>query len=221
MSNKQITTIYIVRHGESFANVEYEAGIVLPTSYGKYGAPLSKNGHQQAKNIADKLRNVHFDAIFSSNLSRAKETAEIIARGRKIKVETNSTIHERKKGNEFNKLPKQKKQELEKAVELLNEEEKFLYKFFPDGESAQDAVNRFLKFLKEIIPLYEGKTILVVNHGEVMRRFLVYIGWAKFNELPVGTIKNTGYYVLETNGEKFNIKETYLVNKRQITTNEE
>jgi broad specificity phosphatase PhoE len=211
----KFTTIYILRHGQSESNAVNTNPFDIENKYGKTGSPLSNLGLIQANKIAQQLKPIHFDAIFSSDLKRAEQTAEIIADAKNMKAQTVTNIHERIYGDKFNKLLKIEQKKLELALFDLNEEERFIHKFSPDGESAIDAVNRFLKFLSEIISLYIGKTILVVNHGNTMRMLLINLGWVKFNQLPPGSIINTGYYILETDGKKFTIKETWGVNIKQ------
>src|SRR5579863_8723703 len=87
---RDVTTIYVVRHGESQSNVYARENPDKPASqFGTLGSSLTKKGREQASYIAKRLQNVHIDAIFSSDLARAKETAEIIASRRKVKIITN------------------------------------------------------------------------------------------------------------------------------------
>lgn len=215
MKNKR-TTIYIVRHGQSESNINIDNPAAVEISYGIKGSPLSPNGIKQAEMIAEKLKQVHFDAIFSSNLQRAQKTAEIIGQGRNLTILSKNTIREMYHGSFYWSKPKAIRLQLESALADLNDEERFIYKYSPDGESAKEATDRFLKFLSEIIPLYRNKTVLVVNHGAMMRMLLIYIGWARFEELPSHSITNTGYFVLETDGNKYNVKETYGITKKII-----
>ncbi len=215
------TTIYIVRHGQSHGNVAENS--IKPVDWDQWGelqAPLTKLGEQQAKKISEKLKNVHFDSIFSSDLNRARETAEIIAKERDIAVQTESTIRERNFGKLFFGLKPDERKQLRKAVEELNDEELWLHKFSEDGESIKEALDRFKAFLEKITPLYKGKTILVVNHGNIMRTFLVYLKWAKFNELPPGSIVNTGFFVIEMDEGKINIIKTEGVTKSNLDNEE-
>ena len=59
-----ITTLYLVRHGETAANV-------TATLQGQSDVPLNENGLEQARLVGKRLRNTPFDAIWSSDLSRA------------------------------------------------------------------------------------------------------------------------------------------------------
>jgi broad specificity phosphatase PhoE len=215
MSNNQSTTIYVVRHGQSEGNLMTDDAVrnVLK-KYGESGAPLTDLGRSQAQEVRDKLKNIHFDAIFASHMTRAVQTAEIIAENRSISITTNATIGERHYGNQFWSLTIKERDEMEQGLTALSDEENLHHRFFPDSETEYEAVQRFMKFLYEIIPLFKGKTILVINHGNVMRTFLKTVGWAKYKELPTGAIENTGYFILETDGKTFNIGETWKVHKQ-------
>lgn len=209
------TTLYIIRHGQSEANEKSNILHLLDQSeWGEFQSPLTSLGHQQAKEIAKKLRLVPFEAIFSSDLNRTRETAELLAKPHGIQIVTNSTIRERNFGTEYPKLPEAQRSAIKNAVGTLNDEEKMLYRFSSDGETAKDAIDRFETFLKEIIPLYNGKTIAVINHGNIMRMFLIHIGWATYDQLPSGSVENTGYFVLKTDGKTFQITKTIGIKKR-------
>ncbi|MGI8419367.1 MAG: histidine phosphatase family protein [Candidatus Levyibacteriota bacterium] len=218
-SKKDLTTFYIVRHGQSESNLYAQQNPDKPASqYGKFGASLTEEGKEQAHKVAERLRDVALDAIFSSDLVRAKETAEIIAQGRNLEVITNDTIRERYFGDD---MSNEKKREIEKAIDALNEKEKFAFRYFPHGESGYDVINRFKKFLDEVIKVYNGKKVLIVNHGYVMRSFLIHEGFAKYDELRGGSITNAGYFVVETDGKLFKVTKTFGISKNRRTDDEE
>ena len=64
--------LYIFRHGETDFNVANRA-------HGIIDIPLNKNGIAQAHALAEQLSKVHLDVIYTSKLSRAKQTAQIVA----------------------------------------------------------------------------------------------------------------------------------------------
>ena len=64
--------IYIIRHGKTEMN---KANVLQ----GRSNHPLNDEGILQAKTAADRLKDIHFDHVFSSPLTRAVQTAEIIA----------------------------------------------------------------------------------------------------------------------------------------------
>lgn len=61
--------IYLVRHGEADYELEKEPG-EFP------GVPLTAKGQQQAKELAEKLKNINFDIVVCSDMLRAKQTVE-------------------------------------------------------------------------------------------------------------------------------------------------
>ena len=71
------TKIIIIRHGETAWNRRQ-------IFRGTYDIPLNENGKQQAKLAAQSLKNVKIHAAYTSPLSRAKESAEIIAESHRI-----------------------------------------------------------------------------------------------------------------------------------------
>ena len=64
--------LYITRHGETMRNAEQRI-------LGRTDDPLSEKGKQQAAELAEKMKDIDIDLIFTSPLSRAKETAQTIA----------------------------------------------------------------------------------------------------------------------------------------------
>ena len=72
-------TLYIIRHGETEWNK-------IGRYQGITDVPLNDNGIAQAKACANALKNVHFDRILSSDLSRALVTAETIRGNRNIDI---------------------------------------------------------------------------------------------------------------------------------------
>lgn len=216
---RYVTTIYVVRHGESESNIYAKEYPDKPAShFGEFGSSLTQKGRSQAQKVAKILQKESFAAIFSSDLARAKETAEIIAQEHNVTVTTNKIIRERFFGAHMSNV---QKQEIEKALKELNEEEKFAFKYFPQGESGHDVVKRFKQFLQEIIPLYKNKKVLVVSHSYVMRSFLIHEKFAKFDDLRGGSIKNAGYFVIETDGEIFEIVERYGITRNRGYDDEE
>ncbi len=192
-------TLYIVRHGQTDWN---EKNLVQ----GHADTKLTEKGKLQAKTIATELQHIHFDAVFSSDLSRAKRTAEIIALEKKLAIETTQLLRERDYGH----FVGQSRESLKTLHELYNavkDEERFSYKPFPDVESEEELVGRFITFLREISVMYAGKTVLVVCHGGVMKSFLTHIGFFK-SRPSENMIANTGYMKLRTDGVDFFLEDT-------------
>lgn len=216
---KNITKIYIVRHGESESNKYALENPDQPAShYGEKGASLTQKGREQADELAKRLEGVEFVAVFASELARAVETAEIIVGKRDLSINQTSAIRERFFGEPMSKV---QKKEIEKALNTLTEEEKFAFKYFPNGESGYDVVNRVKQFLFEIVELHKNQTVLLVSHSYIMRSFLIHEKVASFDELQGGSISNAGYFVIETDGTSFTITEKHGINHNKGLDNEE
>lgn len=209
MSSKNYCTIYLVRHGETEWNIK---GLVQ----GHTDIPLNEKGEKQARQTATKLKRVSFDKAFSSDLVRAKKTAELIALEKKIAVETTKALRER----QYGRLEGQSWQESTGELKFLwskfanlTSVEKKKYRL-ENVENNEELMARFVPFLREVAVAYAGKTVLIVSHGGIMRAFLIHLGYANEKTLPSGSIENTAYVKLECDGVDFFVKETEGV-KRQ------
>jgi broad specificity phosphatase PhoE len=202
MSNK-LATFYIVRHGETEWNV---ARIIQ----GQQESNLTKKGIEQAGEAAQKLKNIQFDVIFSSDLTRASRTAEIIKLERKLEILTKESLRERafghfegRKGEDFHK----EMQQLLGKYKLLPKNKQRKFKFYEGYENDEEVISRFITFLREAAVAYPGSTVLIVTHGGVIRTFLGHLGFAKMEELQAGTFKNAGYIKVKSDGTDFFLEE--------------
>ncbi len=145
--------IYYVRHGETDFNL-------FRVSQGQLDTSLNKTGLLQAEEIAEKLKDYDFDYIFSSPLTRCKQTLEKIL-----------TYHANAKPIFNDKLMEVSKGILEgqkNSQEVYNNFFKNPHKY--NGETEEDVFNRVMDFLESIEP-YRGKNILVVGHGGILKYF--------------------------------------------------
>jgi probable phosphoglycerate mutase len=207
------TTFYIVRHGESESNA---SGHISEIKL-EFGSNLTEKGKAQAQNLANKLKYINFDAVYSSDLNRAKQTAQVIALTKKIEVVTSNLIRERDFHEYATKINKDKNiliEEFLNDLKLLDEKGKLQYKHTPYMESSEEGALRLLNFIKQTRNSHIGKTALIVVHGNIMRSLLTYLDYAKYDELPSGTVENTGYFVLTTEGNNFSVEKTHKIHKQ-------
>ena len=208
-NKKQNCTFYIVRNGETEGNVK-------KVFQGQTDYPLTNKGKKQAKESAVKFSGIRFDTVFSSDLMRAKKTAEIIAVEHRLIVITKKLLRERTFGRLEGKPHADYSRELKEAIlkfETLSEKEKFSFKFREDIESDAEIFSRFITFLREVSLAYPGKTLLVVSHGGMMRTLLIRLGFGTYKTLYPGIVKNLAYIKLESDGVNFFIKETEGIEK--------
>lgn len=200
--NNKYCSLYIVRHGETDWNVKR-------LLQGQTDIPLNKTGKIQAEKLAKSLKDIEFAMIFSSDLLRAKRTAEIIALEKKIAVRTTKVLRERKFGR-FEGMSWENKefQALFDKFLKLSAKQKFKTTPYEGNESDEELMSRFIPFIREASIAHLGKNVLVVTHGGVMRAFLNHLASDKGKEIQPGSIENTAYIRLFSDGVDFFIKET-------------
>lgn len=201
------STIYIVRHGETDYNVNY-------ITQGHTDSHLTENGIKQAETLAQLFKDTQFDIAYSSDLSRAKRTAEIILSNRKIKVNTSELLRERSYGIYDGRPSSIFISENKKMFEKLNtlsRLEKRKIKFANDIESDEEINKRMITFLDGLNET--NKTILITTHGGIMRAFLNHLEWNGEEDLQSGSIKNTGYIKIIKNNDDYIVDEVFGVDR--------
>lgn len=140
--------------------------------------PLSKEGIESAKEVAGKLAGFEIDKVYTSPLSRNKETASLILEnlGKKnLPIVIDKALDERNYG----KLQGLNKDEVKKQYgeEQVNLWRRSWGQAPPGGESLKDVHNRVIPFYKKNIEkdLKEGKNVLVVASHNSLRALIKYI----------------------------------------------
>lgn len=204
-----MTTLYLVRHGESEGNAAFDRGLYLENTL--MGSCLTAVGIQQSKEVAQKLKKFPVKAIYSSHLCRAQMTAKIIAQEFNFPVYTREKFKERVKG----KLNGKSEEEIRRHYPFifgdpntLSHEEMLNWKLFTDMETAQETISRFINELKALSHTHPHETIVVVTHGNVLRCFLADLEFGSFQQLGSGSVKNCAYIKISTDTKNFFIHET-------------
>lgn len=209
-NKKRMCTIYLVRHGETEWNV---AGRLQ----GHGDSSLTEKGRSQARFLGKKLAKIQFDAVYSSDLGRARETAELIILSKKLAVQTTLALRERSFGDHEGMTVDHHRElirELLEKFETLTDEEKYRFKYNNYQESDQELAGRLATYLREISVTNSGKTVLMVSHGGIIRAFLIVLGFGAYSELDYGAVKNSSFIKLECDGTDFFIRQVDGVEKR-------
>jgi broad specificity phosphatase PhoE len=161
-----VTALLLVRHGETDWNADGRL-------QGQTDRPLSDFGRRQARQLAEELADEELEAIYASDLSRARETAEIVAERLELPVVLEPDLREKDWG----------------TWEGLTGVERDRVEFV--GESTEAHQERILRALRRISERHPGDgRVLVVTHGGSMRRVqTAALGWA----LPV--VENCGRWL--------------------------
>lgn len=158
--------LYLVRHGQDTPG--YRGG------WSRFG--LTELGKMQAKDfaISFKAQNYHIDYMISSDLPRAKETADIISKFLNIKYGLNPSWREYNNGD----LAGMSNQDADKQYPGLFFSDIEMNQSFPNGETPFQYYQRINNALKQVIKL--NKDVLIVTHGgviDVVRHILENKNW--------------------------------------------
>jgi 2,3-bisphosphoglycerate-dependent phosphoglycerate mutase len=159
------TQVIIVRHGQTQWNIKL-------IRQGHLDSPLTERGIAQAKALGERLTRETFSALYSSDLGRAVQTAQMIAVATGHKIVTDERLRERHlgifqglNGNEIReKYPEEYRLHRTLGPSYV----------IPGGESVEQQVARNVAFLNEIAVKHVGETIVVVTHGGVLSGLFRY-----------------------------------------------
>jgi len=152
-----MTELILVRHGETEWNVE-------EVFRGRIDIELNETGLRQTELLAQYLSGLNIDAVYSSPLRRALNTAEVIARYHKLKVEIASGLTDFNYGK-WQGLPHQEVKRRYKKLYGQWLENPHLIRM-PDGESLDEVRERALTVVDEVVAKHEG-TAALVSHRVV------------------------------------------------------
>ncbi len=125
------------------------------TATGWLPGELSPAGREGARELGDRRRNDGIAAVFTSDLRRAVETAELAFPERAIPIHHDARLRECDYG-ELNGAPRE---EIE-AIRL-----ECIDRPFPGGESYMDVVRRTREFLADLLREHSGRRVLVIAHS--------------------------------------------------------
>ena len=168
--------LYITRHGETMRNAEQRV-------LGRTDDPLSEKGLAQAAVLAENLKDIEFDYIFSSPLTRAKQTAQAVAESKGMEVIVDERLIETNFGD-FEGVPR--------YCEEYQAAKRDHFKRYPNGESYFDMAYRIYDFLFMLKREYADKRILVVSHGGVCRIICNYFNDMENEEFVSHAFPNCG-----------------------------
>ena len=150
--------LYIIRHGKTDWNERHKI-------QGRTDIPLNDEGRAMAEEAREEYKDVNFDVVFCSPLVRAKETAEILLKGRNLPINFDDRLMEMSFG-EY--------EGIENSFDIPDCPINVLF-FHPEeyttpvkgAESIDDLIARTGDFLREKVEpeLEKGKDVLIVGHG--------------------------------------------------------
>jgi len=187
-------TLALIRHGETDWNRELRL-------QGTSDIPLNDTGRQQARDAVALLAGEQWDAIVSSPLSRARETAQIIADGLGIEL-----------GPAYDLLVERAYGEAEgfTAEQIA---ERWPDRDYPGREPAERVVERGVQALARIADDYRDRNTIVVCHGTLIRLTLQHLAGQTFDHILNGSIstivrEEDDWRVVSVNGAELEVVQT-------------
>jgi broad specificity phosphatase PhoE len=153
-----VTTILIARHGESDWNRERRW-------QGHADRPLTERGREQARVLAARLAHIELDAVYSSDLRRARDTAGVVAESQGLDLQIVPELREVDVGS-WSGLTRPE------AEERFPEGYARWSSGFPgweDGETYEAMTQRVLEGVHRMAAAHDGERLLVVSHGGPIR----------------------------------------------------
>lgn len=160
--------IIIIRHGETNYNAERRI-------QGWLDIPLNENGKSQAKDSSTKLIGVQIDAIYSSDLTRAHETAKHVSEAVGTQINITQALRERNMGIfsgwSWESEPDQEKESLWTEFESARDNEDVHWNKHR-GESMHQMNKRIHDFMQQVHTTHKDQVVVLVTHGGTINSLL-------------------------------------------------
>jgi len=173
-----VKKVYLIRHGETDYNRDGRLQGTMPV-------PLNYSGRLQAQALGLYLKQQAIEAIFSSPLSRARETADLIGQVINIPIQDDSRLAEIAFGKFEGLTHPQIKQQYEDEYRMWRSGD--MEYVVPDGESRRAVQQRMAQAWGDITARNEFNTVAIVSHGSALKILLKHL----FYKLPADMIANT------------------------------
>lgn len=195
--------IYLIRHGESLANL----GLVSANFSMDNQNTLSKKGEDQIRAIIPAFQNCNIVRIFSSPMKRAVKSAEILQSGlvNKPKIIIDNHLKEIDYGIYIDDRDNPEMQNIAKQQIAGDQEIRF-----GGGENIREILERFLDFLVDAYKENQNREIIVFSHGRLLSIVSKKIEELCQKKIKKSKIVNASIIEVELNNNEINILKTYL-----------
>lgn len=196
--------LYVIRHGETDWNI-------VRRLQGRSNTHLNEKGKELAKITGEALKEIPFTRCYSSPLSRAMETAQLVLGERDIPIIPEERIAEISFGIYEGKICTKDVYEIPDPdfMYFFSAPEKYHHP--KDAESIEDLCVRTTEFLRELVenPELEDETILIATHGAALRGMLSSLQMEDLSQFWSGGVyRNCSVSILESHNGDVKILET-------------
>ena len=188
-----MTRIFLIRHAESEGNIYRRAN-------GHFNGLVTDRGYKQIEKLQERFEGKHFDAVYSSDLSRACTTAMAISRPRELPIQTSVMLREVGMGVwEDTAWGDIEYSDFEMNGHFSRDPVKWSVS---GSEPYENVKARMYNFITETAKLHEGETIVFFSHGFAIRSLLCLLKGIPSNETSkMPYCDNTAVTVLIYDGE--------------------
>lgn len=195
-----MTTIYLIRHAQSIGNIEKRLA-------GRTDYDLTDEGYNQVNKLTNRLKNINFDAVYSSPMIRTVETIKPLAELNNLNIKIEDMLSEMYFGiydgytwDEVNKIDLSISHRRQETNEISG---------IPNQETTEEVKNRMYNKILKIANENIGKTILIGSHGVAIEAFLRKVTGENFLEnKEENSQRNTSINIVQYDekNKKFEIK---------------
>jgi len=199
--------IYLIRHGETDWNNKR-------LLQGAIDIPLNQNGIEVAEITSEALKDVPFDVIYTSPLSRAKQTAEIMRRDRKIPIIEDARLQEISFGPYEGLCISRENYSIPDPAFMNFFINPANYVPVEGAESISHLCERTTEILLEIANCseYQNKTILLSAHGAAVKGILSSITITDLKDFwGDGVHKNCAVSILDVENGKISLRQENVI----------
>ena len=158
-----MTTIYLIRHAEAEGNLHRRV-------HGYYNSLITENGFRQIKALEERFRDIHVDAVWSSDLYRTMTTARAVYLPKGLELHTDPALREIDLGDwEDGTWGGVYREDPAGMIGFTSSDPNWRA---PNGESLADVGLRVQGALERIAMAHPGQTVAVFCHGTAIRQTL-------------------------------------------------
>lgn len=177
-----MTEIYLIRHGVTENNMQ---GVFQ----GLTDAPLSEMGLKQADCLGERFREIEIDAVYSSPLLRAVQTAQGANKYKRLPIRLCHDIIEINGGELEGKTMEENRLLYPEAIKAMESSPGIFAA--PGGESMKQVYERVGTAMTDIARSHNGQKVMVVSHGGAIMTFLHFITGLPIEKMGTGMVENT------------------------------
>jgi len=189
------TRLIFVRHAEAEGNKSRHF-------HGWTDSHITEKGHIQAKLVAERLKEMDIDVLYSSSLTRALETARYIAKAKNLPIIRTDKLKEINGGEwenlTWSELEKRWPKDYETWENTPHKHQ------MPGGESMVQFQERLVDEVMHIINQNIGKNICIVTHGTAIRALICFFRACTLEEMiNVAWCDNTAITIIDYEDGRF------------------